>query len=276
MQWSRDAGPFITVPCGNCIGCRLDRSRSWAIRCVHEAQLHDNNCFITLTYAPEHIPENGALEFKHFQDFMKNYRYHHGPVRFFHCGEYGTGSFRPHYHAIIFGHTFSDQELLSETRGQKLYTSASLEKLWPYGHTSVGSVTWQSAAYVARYLIKKVTGSLADAHYERLNLTTGELVQLPREYTTMSRRPGIGNNWFEQFHADVYPDDFCVVDGKKYKPPRYYDNLLLELDPELHDQVKEKRDIYALKHQTDNHSKRLAVREICTLRKVDQLARTLE
>ena len=77
---------FMDMPvefaCGQCIGCRIERSRQWAIRCVHEAQLYEANCFITLTYAPEHLPKNGSLVLEHFQKFMKRLRKRVGFVYF--------------------------------------------------------------------------------------------------------------------------------------------------------------------------------------------------
>jgi hypothetical protein len=97
----------LKLPCGRCIGCRLERSRQWAVRCVHEASLHEKNCFITLTYSPENLPKDGSLDVSHFQKFMKRFRKRFGPgIRFFHCGEYGESLSRPHYHACIFGFDF--------------------------------------------------------------------------------------------------------------------------------------------------------------------------
>ena len=171
-----------TVACGQCVGCRLERSRQWAIRCVHESQMHEQNCFITLTYSDEFLPENGSLQLKHFQDFMKRLRFHvGGGIRFFHCGEYGEENGRPHHHAIIFNHDFADKKVWKTNNGVVLYRSKILEELWPYGFATVGCVSFESAAYVARYITKKVNGDMADSHY---------LGREP-EYITMSRRPGV-------------------------------------------------------------------------------------
>ena len=214
----------ILLPCGQCMGCRIERSRQWAIRCVHEAQLHKENCFITLTYSPEFLPEDGTLVKEHFQKFMKRLRKRFGSgIRFFSCGEYGKKLQRPHYHAILFGFDFPDKELFCVRNGERLYISKVLQELWPYGISSIGSVSFESCAYVARYCTKKITGKKAKEHY-------GD--RLP-EFTLMSRRPGIAANWIEEFSDDVYPHDFVVTSkGKKVRTPRYYDKRMEIIDPE--------------------------------------------
>lgn len=158
--------PDLYVPCGQCLGCRLERSRQWAVRCMHEASLYDRNCFITLTYDDDNLPADRSLHYSHFQLFMKRLRKAHGDgIRFYMCGEYGEKKGRPHYHACLFNFNFDDLTLWQERRGTKLYRSKSLERLWPYGFSTVGGVTFQSAAYVARYIMKKVTGDRAPDHY---------------------------------------------------------------------------------------------------------------
>lgn len=146
----------VIVACGRCSGCRLERSRQWAIRCMHESSLHEFNSFITLTYAPKHLPPGGTLVLKHWQQFMYRLRKKYGKgIRFFHCGEYGEKLGRPHYHAILFGLDFADKTKWKMRRGYQTWRSKSLEKLWPFGHSEIGSVTFESAAYVARYILKK-------------------------------------------------------------------------------------------------------------------------
>nr|QJB19602.1 MAG: replication initiator protein [Microvirus sp.] len=256
-----------SLPCGRCIGCRLDRSRGWAMRCIHEASLHESNCFITLTYAPEFLPEGGTLVKKHFQDFMKRLRKKFGSgIRFFHCGEYGDLYKRPHYHAIIFNLDFDDKVLYKIENGCRLYTSDNLHSLWPYGLCTVGAVTFESAAYVARYIMKKVTGDMAEAHYGG---------RLP-EYTTMSRRPGIAFDWFKKFKSDVYPSDQVIVRGFPCKPPRYYDTLFELEDPLLFQSLKEKRSVVTEKRLRENGFSRLAVRERVKSLCVSRLVRGLE
>lgn len=237
----RDA--FIDLPmnvaCGRCMGCRLERSRQWAVRCMHEKQLHELNGYLTLTYADEHLPETGTVVVDHFQKFMKRYRRWLGQrISFFHCGEYGAKLERPHYHAIIFGHDFADKRRWKRTEGGHwLYVSDQLDKLWGHGYCTIGEVTFDSAAYVARYCTKKVNGPMAKDHYTRI-LPTGEIVQLHPEYVTMSRRPAIAKRWLERFGSDVYPHDYVVVNGKEAKPPRYYDKQHAELDAVAHRRVE--------------------------------------
>lgn len=244
----------VTLPCGRCIGCRLERSRQWAIRCVHEASLYESNSFITLTYAPIHLPPSGTLIKKHFQDFMKRLRKSYSEkIRYFHCGEYGESLGRPHYHACLFNLDFADKYLWKQTPGGPLYVSESLNEIWGKGFCVVGDVTFDSAAYVARYITKKITGEPAEAHYNG---------KLP-EYTTMSRRPGIGRGWYEKFRVDTYPSDSVISRQREMKPPKFYDKLF-EVDFPL-DFAKVKnnrmRTGKELELHPDNSSARLAVRE---------------
>lgn len=268
----------IKVPCGKCIGCKLERSKQWAIRCVHEASLHQDNMFLTLTYSDEHLNEAASLNKKHFQDFMKRLRKYAHPtkIRYFHCGEYGKNDpskpkhrqtykasdlGRPHYHAIIFGYRFDDLELYKEKGGNKIYMSPACEKIWPFGYNTIGNVTFESAAYVARYITKKISGEMAKDHYTRVDPETGEIWELQEEYTTMSRRPGIGAEWFKKFKNDCYPKDFVTFKGKKLKPPKYYDGLLEEEDIEQFEFIKRQRSIKAKQNQEDNNLDRLRVKE---------------
>lgn len=279
-----------TLPCGQCIGCRLERSRQWAIRCMHEAQMHQNNCFITLTFSPEALDKRRhawSLDVRDFQKFMKRLRKKYGKnIRFYHCGEYGEKNGRPHYHACIFGFDFPDKELwkITET-GHRLYTSASLEKLWPHGFSTIGDVTFESAAYVARYIMKKINGDMAKSHYayDLYDEQTGELIieeTLKPEYTTMSRRPGIGGQWFKNFIDDVYPHDFVVVNGKKMKPPKFYDNQLKLSRPYEFDEIKSIRKENMLKKQKealdDPDSNTLQDKEAVQLARLKMLPRNLD
>lgn len=233
----------FNLPCGQCIGCRLNYSRQWAIRLVHEAQMHDKSCFITLTFNDESLfaRENPfSLDISEYQRFMKRLRKKYGShIRFFHCGEYGDLNKRPHYHAILFGVDFvEDRKLWSQKDGMKLFTSESLEKLWPYGFCTIGQVTFESCAYVARYIMKKQTGEKAEEHYMRWDPQTGEGTAISPEYCTMSRKPGIGKSWIEKYKTDVYPHDYVVINEHKVKPPRFYDQ---QLDDEQLRKVKEQR-----------------------------------
>lgn len=232
------------VPCGQCIECRLERSRQWAVRCIHEASLHHQSHFITLTFNDRNCPD--SLDKRDWQLFAKRVRNRVSRFRFMMSGEYGELNFRPHYHAIMFGLELDDLEYLRKSpSGENLYTSRALEECWPYGFVSVGSVTFESAAYVARYVVKKITGPSADAHYQG---------RVP-EFSLMSRRPGIGAGWFDKFKSDVFPSDEVVVRGKAAKPPRYYLERLPDVEKRA---VKLARSVV----QGDDVSlERLAVRE---------------
>lgn len=236
-------GERIELPCGQCIGCRLERARMWAVRCVHEASLYEKNCFITLTYDKKYLPENGSLCLEHFQKFMKRLRKRYGSgIRYFHCGEYGDENRRPHYHALLFNHDFMDKTFFSERNGYKAYTSQELSELWQKGFTVVADVSFESAGYVARYSMKKITGEKAKVHYGDLHA----------EYATMSRRPGIGKNWYLKYAGDVYPNDRVIINGTHTRPPRYYDDLLGKADPSTLALIKIEREKDAQKYvQTD-------------------------
>lgn len=273
-------GVPIDLPCGQCIGCRLERSRQWAVRCMHEAQLHEENSFLTLTYDDEHLPSDGSLCLQDFQKFMKRLRKseREKKIRFFHCGEYGENFGRPHYHALLFGYSSPDRKFFSERGGNKVYSSDKLSRLWPFGYVVEGDVTFESAAYVARYVMKKVTGELAEAHYGSRK----------PEYTTMSRRPGIGTRWFEKFKADVYPRDRVIVRGSSSRPPRFYDGLLGREDPSTLALLKIRREKDSARFVddvlsdgrrikvSDSCDSRLLVKEVCKRSEIANLKRPLE
>lgn len=227
---------------------------------VHEAQMHERNCFVTLTYEDD---EQVGLDVEHWQKFAKRVRKEYGPFRFFHCGEYGEVGFRPHYHACIFGLDFPDKTLRYTNRhGDRVYDSPSLKSLWGHGHVSLGSVSWQSAAYVARYVMKKLTGNAAVEEYGDLR----------PPYCTMSRNPGIGASWIEKYRSDVYPEGVVIHNGKKFPAPRFYDELQPE---EVQVSVKARRAKQARRHQSDLTPKRLKVREKVKELQTDKLRRQL-
>lgn len=262
-----DYSDFIQIPCGKCIGCRLDYSRQWANRCMLELPYHESSYFITLTYDDEHLPtnpyfnDNGeiigyhpTLVKEHFQNFMKSLRQHYcvttndaNKLRFYACGEYGSKYGRPHYHAIIFGLKLDDlkpykRPLLysGDSAEYNYYTSETLSKLWKKGYVVVGKVTWETCAYTARYIMKKLNGDLSDI-YTKYNF-------LP-EFTLMSRKPGIANQYFKDHVGDIYTFDEINIStskgGLKIKPPHYYDTLF-DIDyPETLDDIKLKRRLVA-------------------------------
>lgn len=222
---------FIQVPCGQCIACRLARSREWAIRCTHEAQLHEHNCWLTLTYDNDHLPEGGTLVKADLQKFFKRYRKRCGKLRYYACGEYGEKLGRPHYHAIIFGHDFADKKL-HQSGKFPLYVSETLSSIWPLGHAILANFSFESAAYTARYCCKKITGKNSGEYY-------GDRIP---EFSLQSTTPGIGYEFFIKYYDDIVNHDRVVTrNGMVCKPPRYYDKLLAGCDVELLEKNKEKR-----------------------------------
>lgn len=264
----------MSIPCGRCIGCRIDRKQEWALRLSHELKCHEVASFLTLTYDPEFLPTGGTLVKSHGQKFMKRLRKylsdHDYPrqIRFFLCGEYGAKGDRPHYHIILFGWVPPDGKVHSRKQGApSLHTSEILAQLWPYGFSSWGHVTPSACSYVANYVTKKITGMKSQDHYTRIT-ADGEMIEIQPEYATMSTRPGIGRLHYEKFRSDFRNGDTAVLAGRKVKIPRYYDKLLqAESEAEL-EQIKTLRKEKARPYRANNTPERLAVREICASEKL--------
>lgn len=223
----------VLLPCGQCIFCRLRRSLEWTIRCYHEQSRLGPGSFLTLTFNDETVPKlkDGqlTLEYRPFQLFMKRLRKEFPVVnfRFLMCGEYGSTTFRPHYHAMLFGFRFPDLQPFG-----KYYRSPTLERLWSAGHSLIGDLVPGSINYVCRYNLKKITGDKADEWYKG---------RMP-EFIRMSNRPGIGSDWLDSFYGDVYKVDLFTEEvlrdaaryqGKDSRPPRYYDKLIKSDKPGL-------------------------------------------
>lgn len=256
-------GDKLELPCGRCVGCRLDRAREWSIRITHEAQLHDSNLFVTLDYAPAHLPESHSLEYRDFQLFLKRLRKEVGPVRYFVSGEYGSRFKRPHWHTILFGCRMPDaQRLYNGT-----FRSTLMERVWQKGRAVIGEVTPQSAAYVAGYTQKKQYGRAAREAYEDVvNVRTGELTSRRPEFCRMSLRPGIGAEWYRRFGSDVFPGDRAVQDGKELKPPRFYFKKFQKSNPMMAEEVAYRRYEKALAvPREESSAERRAAKEECML-----------
>ena len=273
----------LELPCGQCIGCRLERSRQWAMRCLHEASLYDYNSFITLTYDDVHLPAGGSLSYPDFQRFMKRLRKRVGSkVRFYAGGEYGEqGTIRPHFHACLFGYDFPDKIFYKKSSsGESIYTSKLLESLWPYGLSSIGDVTFQSAAYIARYCVAKRTGDAAKEWYacDEFVDESGEIrTSVTPEFNRMSLKPGIGSRWLEKFQTDVYPRDYVVINGVKVKPPKYYDVLFERENPGVFSDIVAGRELDMANLVKRDHLEfwpdRLSVKERVKLAQSSQLKR---
>lgn len=251
----------------------MNKASEWATRCMHEAQMHERNCFITLTYDPENLPSGGSLNYRDFQLFLKRLRKMLGPatpIRYFMCGEYGGARDalgRPHYHAILFGIDFKFDRTFwkNSEKGFPMYNSPCLTEAWGLGYAVVDDLTRESAQYVARYCLKKTKASdrkklifrsekgipqfdTMCEHYIRIHPETGEVFKLVPEFVNMSRSNGIGHTWFVEYITDLYPKDFITVDGEELKVPQYYDRLLKRLDrPAYEDICAERRKRSALR-----------------------------
>lgn len=281
----------VKIACNHCWGCRLDRSKNWAVRCMAEAQLHKENCFITLTFSPEN--QKASLDVKTFQLFMKKLRkkYSDKTIRFFHCGEYGDLGLA-HHHAILFGLDFKDKYLWKVNNNVKLYRSPELEKLWQFGFSTVGACTFETCAYVARYIMKKINVSDQsyeegttqkelqkngfNPHYLRVDIDTGEVIQLKPEYITMSRRPGVAHDWVLKYHTDVYTTDSVLIrDGIKVRPPKYYDQIYDSINPEDLKEIKKRRIIKIKEVEKDNTPDRREVKKYLKEKQIKQLVRRM-
>jgi hypothetical protein len=277
--------------------------------------MHEKNSFITLTFAPEHLPKDQSIRKEHLQKFFKRlrtrladkfgYEYVHDEtgelkkqqkvnIRYFACGEYGDLKNRPHYHAIIFGYDFPDKEVQTVHNGNVLYSSNELRDIWPYGWNIIGEVTFESAAYVARYVMKKMKAPRGNdlaqldqqtkdriqaykENYEILDKETGEIFTIEPEFCLMSRRPGIGAEWFKRYYKDT-EKDFVTINGVKVNLPRYYDQLTEKIDELLgrDDMMKRKHERIKKIDKEDNTSTRLRVKEKVKLAQTQTLSRNLE
>lgn len=234
------------VPCGFCIECRKRHARGWAIRCMHEASLHERNCFVTLTYDDKYLPKHGSLDRRAFPLFAKRLRkkYATTPLRYYHCGEYGELNKRPHYHALIFGFDFPDKDIWAVRNGVPVWRSGSLAQLWGLGLSELGSVTFESAAYAASYVLKKADKVGLKKRWS-CDRETGEMHEIEPEYATMSRGGrlgrGIAYGWYEKYGAEVARLESVVMAGKELPVPRYYDERLRERDEAAYEVMKLRR-----------------------------------
>lgn len=304
--------PDLQTACGRCIGCLLSKSREWAVRCMHEASLYWDNCWLTLTFNDEYLStrqnpfsvERGQKS--EVTRFLKRLRKKYGAgIRYFYCAEYGETCFfcnkserdcacdlyhpwrgRPHYHVCLFNHDFSDKKFFKSINGCEHYTSEELDKLWTdpdtglfMGWCTISALTPDSAAYTARYSLKKIKGDLAEAedpvtgikHYQRIT-PDGEIVDILPEFNSMSRRPGIGKGWLDQYSKEVFDNDAVLFKTVRIKPPRYYDIKMADIDAFALDENKFIR-VDKAENSPDNTRDRLEVREMIAHEKAKKLHR---
>jgi len=259
-----DPSKTFTIPCGGCIGCRVTKTSEWASRAILELRGSIDSCFITLTY--KNTPPGGSLHPPHLRDFWKRLRIftsrrsHNEPalfplskIRYFACGEYGEKKSRPHYHAVVFGYRPSDGVLFKQTDFGPLFSSVELQKVWTHGFVTFGAVAFESCAYVASYVQKKLTGRQGALHYGNLW----------SPFARMSRRPGLGRAGAIELQNEV-SDDKLWLGGDRFSPvPKYFMNLYKELNPELFETLSLKRESLSASQQyrLDQSHHRLKVRE---------------
>ena len=282
----------MEVACGQCLGCRCDRTLMWAMRIVHESCMHKHtygNCFVTFTYRSKkectdeqyrkgyYVPEDYSLNYHHFRDFIKKLRKHFPQkIRYFHCGEYGDDNLRPHYHACLFNCQFEDLRVYQQAEGVTTYESKVLQKLWPYGFCTIGELNFETASYTAGYILKKITGNQAIETYLRSD-DYGVAYWVKAPYITMSLKPGIGGEFYEKFETDFFPADESPVPGKGIvkKVPRYYDDIHKGADPAAHARVTETRAAFIRAHSADFTPERLMDKYKCARASNSNRKRTL-
>jgi len=267
----------MEIPCNNCMGCKLEKSRQWAVRMMHESKCWPENCFLTLTYDQDHVPLDYSLRLRDLQLFFKRLRKELEPrtIRFFACGEYGDHFYRPHYHAIVFNYDPPNKQLHSINNQKKHYTSQQLTDAWQLGLATTSDVTHASCAYVARYVTKKLKSGddYGAQHYYRLSPIDGQMHSVRPEFATMSTKPGIGFTYTQKFKSDYYPSGFIVVDGVRQSPPTYYVKKLSEEEQTLLKRQARKLGLKNKPHQTtERRLARAAVRDA----RISRLKRTLE
>lgn len=259
----------IQLPCRKCMGCRISKSRDWALRICHESKMHDSNCVITITYDDDNLPLNCSLEPDHVRLFIKRLRKKFNPLlfRYFACAEYGTLTKRPHYHICLFGLDFNDKVLFidNDSPDKKIYTSEILTKAWGLGHATVGILNFSSSSYCAKYVLKQHRTDIHDNKYHRINQQTGEILQVKKEFSRMSLKPGIGYTFYKKYTRDLYAYDHVIYDGHIFPVPDYYDKLHKDNNPNELKKLKKERLKLALSRRSLLHDNALPNREFIML-----------
>lgn len=287
------------IPCGKCLSCKLSYAKEWALRIYHEASLRENNCFITLTYNDENLPQDKSVDRREVQLFLKKLRKYltktYGTkivgftdkgkerkkpkveIMSFYCGEYGDKKSRPHYHIIILGYDFTDKIYLKTSQsGHVLWESDILTSMWKKGYSNLGQVTFESAGYVARYCLKKTKEKKEYVFVDGYDEETGEILQINErkpEFIGMSK--GIGKTWHNLFKGDT-DKDYLETNGFKHKIPRYYDKLREKEDPLSLEEIKENRELKAKENESEQTKKRLYSKGIVKQAQNKMLIRSYE
>jgi len=237
-DWQYHIEPYtgLQVPCGTCICCREEQARQAAVRIAHEAQTHERNAFLTLTYNDQTLPPYGSLNYQDLTKFLKRARKAFGKLRYYAVGEYGDQSLRPHYHLCIFGHDFTEQRIITRKNPHLLWTQEAVTRCWGLGRVEVGALTFETARYTASYVTKKLRSK---QRYVRIDETTGELVAVEQPRAFMS--DNLGKDWWIQNRDQLEYNDYVIINGKRQKPPKAYDRWLGEIKPRLAEEIKTER-----------------------------------
>lgn len=187
----------MVVPCGKCAFCAATRRADWATRLEYEARLHLEKRFITLTYANPHLHwahGNPQLCKRDLQLWFKRVRRTGAFIRYYAVGEYGSRTYRPHYHVILFGKVSDDV----------------IRDSWPLGQVHIGTVTQASIMYTLGYIVNKSWHHL----HNRV-----------APFALMSRKPGLGSNYLSPAMVEWHKSDrknYVILDGQKRHLPRFY------------------------------------------------------
>lgn len=229
--YDKTSHKHIEVPCGVCMACRLNYTREWAVRVMNESLSYPCNCFITLTYDDEHLPSDFSVSKSAVQKFFKRLRkVVSKDLKYFACGEYGGRFGRPHYHSIILN-WYPEDAYLWRDGLKKSYRSPLLEKCWKFGHSEIGDVTFNSARYVASYIVKQKRGKEKTYYKEH---------SIEPEFVLMSK--GLGKNFVKKHFSQLKSLGYLPFNGIKMKLPRYYENILYSTDSDKIERRKIKND----------------------------------
>lgn len=270
-----DFQPNLELPCNKCLSCKLRKAKEWALRCWHESQMHEQNSFVTLTYADENLPAYQDLDHRDFQLFMKRLRKNTGrKISFFMCGEYGDQTHRPHYHVLLFGYFPEDKKFHRTQNGSRYYKSEFLDRCWRQGFTDTSNVSYKSAGYIARYTLKKqLPHDDIQDRYTYLD-ESGNLQIRKFEYIRMSNNPAIGLSWIEKYADQTIQNDYVLdPDGNQCPVPRYYLNYLKDYVCEETAEKNQESRIEKARINPDNSPDRLRQKEICVKAKTQSLQR---
>lgn len=216
----KEGDGLLTVACGQCMGCLVDKRRAWKVRGACEAQMHETSSFVTVTFSDDFLPYPPEVNVRTLQLLIKRLRKATGAdLRYLACGEYGERDHRPHYHLCLFGFDFGEDRYPWSTsaKGYVQYRSPTLEKVWPFGHSTISQFDPTTAEYTAGYITKSNKPKL-----EWLDVSSGETGKLHREFLLSSRRPALGLSWLQKFYPEVLANDRVVINGTPHTVPPYF------------------------------------------------------